>query len=239
MTIQVTLLETLGALAAGFLSFISPCILPIIPSYIAYITGVSFEELTDREKSLQIRKKILTHSLMFVLGFSLIFIMLGASATSIGAVLRQHLNIITKVAGVIIFLLGLHLTGLIKVNLLMQEHRMDVKQKPAGMIGSLLMGIAFGAGWTPCVGPFLASALALASSKGTVTDGIILLGGYSIGLGIPFILAALGMNTFLNYAQKIKKHFHIFTIGSGILLMIMGILVFTGLFGDLSMRLLQ
>jgi cytochrome c-type biogenesis protein len=239
MTIQVNLWETLGAFAAGFLSFISPCILPIIPSYIAYITGVSFEELTDKEKSLQVRKKVLTHSLLFVMGFSLIFVMLGATATTVGAFLRQHLNIITKIAGVIIFLLGLHLTGLIKVKFLMQEHRMDVKEKPAGLIGSLLMGIAFGAGWTPCVGPFLASALALASSKGTAVDGIILLGGYSIGLGIPFILAALGMNTFMSYSQKIKKHFQIFTTASGVLLMIMGILVFTGLFGDLSMRLLQ
>jgi cytochrome c-type biogenesis protein len=239
MAIQVSVLETLGAVGAGFLSFISPCILPIIPSYIAFITGVSFEELTDEEKSAQVRKKILTHSLLFVLGFSIIFVLLGASATTIGSLLKQHMNMITKVAGAIVFFFGLHLTGLIKINFLMQEHRVDVRQKPAGLIGSLLMGMAFGAGWTPCVGPFLGSALALASSKGTVADGIILLGGYSLGLGIPFILAALGMNKFLKYAGKLKKHFHIFTIASGALLMIMGILLFTGIFTDLSFKLLN
>jgi cytochrome c-type biogenesis protein len=238
MAVQLSIVETLGAVLAGFLSFLSPCVLPIIPSYIAYITGVSFEELTDKEKSVMVRKKIFIHSLLFVTGFSLIFVMLGATATTFGAFLRQHIVLLTRIAGTIIFILGLHLTGLIRIKFLMQDHRVDVKQKPSGMIGSFLMGLAFGAGWTPCVGPFLASALTMASTKGTAAEGMILLGSYSIGLGIPFILAALGMNTFLNYSQKVKKHFHIFTIISGGLLMLMGILMFTGLFTQISRMLL-
>lgn len=219
----------------GILTFVSPCVLPIIPSYLAYISGTSFEDLTDETKTSEIRKKTFIHSLMFVLGFSIIFIVLGASATLIGKFLQKHINILMKIAGVLIFFFGLHLAGILKLQFLMQEHRVDVKEKPAGLVGSLLVGLAFGAGWSPCVGPLLGSALALASTKQTVGAGIILLGAYSLGMGIPFILAALAFNHFMAASKKMRRYMETFTKAAGVFLMIMGIVMFMGWFDLISM----
>ncbi len=219
----------------GVLTFISPCVLPIIPSYLAYISGTSFDDLTDETKTAQIRLKTFLHSLMFVLGFSLIFIILGATATFIGSFLNEHLSIIVKVAGALVIFFGLHLAGWVRIPFLMQEHRMDVKEKPAGLAGSFLVGLAFGAGWTPCVGPMLGTALGLASTKDTVTAGIVLLGAYALGMGIPFLIASLAFNHFLAYSQKIKRHMETITKGAGIFLILVGILMVTGLFAPITM----
>ncbi|MFP4496712.1 MAG: cytochrome c biogenesis CcdA family protein [Vulcanimicrobiota bacterium] len=218
----------------GFLTFISPCVLPIIPSYLAYITGTSFEDLTDKEKKDKLKFITLKHSIMFVLGFGLIFTLLGATATMIGSFLREHMAVINKIAGIIVFFFGLHLAGIIKLSFLMQEHRMEVKNKPAGYFGSFLVGLAFGAGWTPCVGPLLGTAFALASTHSTVLSGVLMLGAFSLGLGIPFILASLAFNTFLDYSKKFKRHLNIFTTIAGVFLMLIGVTLFFGWFGYIS-----
>lgn len=234
MTANIGIAEIAATFGIGFLTFVSPCVLPIIPSYLAYISGTSFEDLTDDQQTSGIRAKTFIHSLMFVLGFSLIFIILGASATFIGRFLSAHISLITKIAGAVVIFFGLHLSGLVKLNFLMQEHRMDVKEKPAGLAGSFLVGLAFGAGWTPCVGPLLGTALGLASTKDTVLSGIVLLGAYAMGMGLPFLLASLAFNHFLSYSKKLKKYMDKFTMASGIFLIVMGVLMISGLFGPLS-----
>ncbi len=231
---SVSFIDIATAFGIGFLTFISPCILPVIPSYLAYISGTSFEELSGENVSPQVRKRTVTHSIMFVIGFSIIFTALGATASLIGSFLKAHIDVITKIAGFIVFFFGLHLAGVIKLTFLMQEHRMEVKEKPAGLIGSLLVGMAFGAGWTPCVGPMLGTAFALASTKDTMWAGVILLFAFSLGLGIPFILSALAFNSFMTYSAKFRRHLETFTKISGVFLMIIGITLFMGWFSKLS-----
>jgi cytochrome c-type biogenesis protein len=234
MSAGIGIAEVATTFGAGILTFISPCVLPIIPSYLVYISGASFDDLADQEKFSRLRMTTFFHSLMFVLGFSLIFVILGASATFIGRFLSAHTDIVLKVSGAVVFFFGLHLSGLVKLGFLMQDHRLDVKTKPAGFLGSFLVGLAFGAGWTPCVGPLLGTALGLASTQGTVWSGIVLLGAYAMGIGIPFIIASLTFNHFLAYSAKLKRYLNHFTVGGGIFLMIIGVLMFMGWFGLVS-----
>lgn len=231
---SISFAEILTYFLGGIISFISPCVFPIIPSYIAYITGISFEDLTDESKAKQIRKKTILHSIMFVLGFSIIFITLGATATLIGSFLTRHMAIIMKGAGVIIIIFGLHLAGIIQIPFLMAEHRVEMKEKPVGYLGSFLMGLAFGAGWTPCIGPLLGTALVYASSKDTVWAGVIMLSAYSLGLGIPFILVSLTFNSFLNYSAKFRKYLRHITVFSGVLLILVGITMIMNWFSLIS-----
>lgn len=228
------IIEIATAFGVGFLTFISPCVLPIIPSYLAYISGTSFDDLSDETKAAKLRKTIFLHSLSFVIGFTLIFVALGATATLIGSFLRNHLNVIIKIAGAVVFFFGLHLAGILKLNLLMKDHRVELKEKPAGFIGSILVGMAFAAGWTPCVGPLLGTALTLASTKDTVTSGIILLSVFALGLGVPFIIASIAFGSFLKYTMKFKRYLQYFTTAAGVFLMIIGITLFMGWFGALS-----
>jgi cytochrome c-type biogenesis protein len=219
---------------AGGLSFISPCVLPLIPGYISFISGVSLEELTDREKASRHLYRVAINTIFFVLGFSLIFIALGASASFIGKWLFQNLGIFNKVAGVVIFLLGLF-----RIKALNYEKRIHTGKRKFGVVGSVLIGMAFAFGWTPCIGPILGSILTMAANQSTVGQGIILLTFYSAGLGIPFILTALLFNFLIGFFGFIKRHFRAIEIISGGLLMLIGILIFFNILQYLANYLLE
>jgi cytochrome c-type biogenesis protein len=224
----------IGAFIAGLLSFLSPCVLPLIPSYITYITGLSFADLQADHPSHIIRQKTILHSLCFIGGFTIVFVLLGASATYIGSFLAQHAAVIRKVGGVLLLLLGLHVCGLLPIRFLLGEKRVSVKHKPSGYIGSFLVGIAFAAGWTPCIGPILAAILAVAATEENVYQGIILLLLYSLGLGVPFFLSALAMHRFLIVFNRFKKYIPVFEKVTGVFLMIIGILIYTNWLTRLS-----
>ncbi len=212
------------AFMAGVFSFISPCVLPLIPSYLTYITGISFDDLVENQ-SKSVRRRTLFHSLFFILGFTLVFVALGASATYVGNFFQENQDLIRKVGGVIVILLGIHITGLVKLKFLEREKRFEFHDKPLGYLGSILVGVAFAAGWTPCIGPILASILLYASTSNNVGGGIILLVAYSLGLGVPFLISALAFNTFLTYFSRLNRYMRIVSIVSGIFLIIIGLLL--------------
>jgi cytochrome c-type biogenesis protein len=220
-TSQVSLLI---AFTAGIFSFVSPCVLPLIPSYLTYITGISFDELTGTQ-SRAVRRRTLFHSLFFILGFTLVFVALGASATFIGNFFHENQVLIRRIGGGLVVLLGIHITGVVKLGFLEKEKRFEVKDKPLGYFGSVLVGIAFAAGWTPCIGPILASILLYASTSNNVMSGVLLLVAYSLGLGLPFLLSALAFNTFLTYFARFNRYLRIISIVSGIFLIIVGLLL--------------
>ncbi len=222
------------AFSAGLLSFVSPCVLPLVPSYITYITGVSFKELTDSESRSRLRWVTIFHSLFFIMGFSVIFILMGASASYLGQLLAQYQDWIMKGGGVLIILLGIHFTGIIKIPFLQMEKRLQMRKKPLGYAGSFLVGVVFAAGWTPCIGPILSAILIYASTSKSFTTGIQLLTYYSIGLGIPFFLSSLAFNLFLSAFDKIKRYMRVITIVSGLFLIGIGILFLTDTFKEIN-----
>ena len=226
--------STLIAFSAGLLSFASPCVLPLVPSYVTYITGVSFKDLTDAETRSRVRWATIFHSLLFICGFSLVFIVMGASASYLGQILARYQNLIMKIGGVLIIILGISFTGIINLPFLQMERRFELKKKPLGYIGSFLVGIVFAAGWTPCVGPILSTILIYASTAKKFTTGILLLAAYSLGLGIPFFLSSLAFSSFLSAFQKIKRYMRVVTIVSGCFLIAIGILFLTDTFRDLN-----
>ena len=224
----------IGAFIAGLLSFLSPCVLPLIPSYITYITGLSFADLQAEHPSHIIRQKTILHSFFFICGFTIVFVLLGASATYIGSFLNHNATIIRKIGGVLLVVLGIHVTGLISLNFLLGEKRVSIKHKPSGYVGSFLVGIAFAAGWTPCIGPILAAILAVAATKESVYQGIVLLLLYSLGLGVPFFISALAMHQFLSVFNRFKKFIRLFEIITGIFLVLVGVLIYTNWLSRLS-----
>lgn len=224
----------IGAFIAGLLSFLSPCVLPLIPSYIMYITGISYADMLADHPSHIIRQKSILHSFCFICGFTAVFVLLGASATYIGSFLHEHAIIIRKVGGVLLVLFGIHVTGLFPLKFLLSEKRVSIKHKPAGYAGSFLVGIAFAAGWTPCIGPILAAILAVAATEERVYQGILLLFTYSLGLGVPFFLSALAMNRFLAVFNRFKKYIRICEVITGIFLMVIGVLIYTNWLSRLS-----
>jgi len=226
---NVTLITAFGA---GLLSFVSPCVLPIVPGYISFISGVTFDELQQRQR--KIMSRVFINSLFFVLGFSVVFISLGASATFISGFLHDYMHIISKIAGAIIILLGLHFVGLFKIRWFNYEKRFRVGSKPLGIIGSFVVGLAFAFGWTPCIGPILAGILAMAAIEDTVSRGVLLLGFYSAGLAVPFLLTAIAFNSFISFSSKIKKHFKLVELIAGGLLILIGVLIFTNSLGYIS-----
>jgi len=216
-----------AAFSAGLLSFVSPCVLPLVPSYLSYITGLSVEKLGDADTREQFRKPIILNSLLFVAGFSSVFIAFGASATLVGQLLYQYQDIIRKVGGVLIILFGLYLLGLFKSQYLMREHRLlHFESRPVGYIGSFLIGTAFAAGWTPCVGPVLGAILAYASTTDSMKDGVILLATYSAGLGIPFLLTAFGVDRFLTYFKQFRVYLGGVSMVSGGVLVLVGAMLY-------------
>jgi cytochrome c-type biogenesis protein len=221
--------SVLIAFAAGFLSFISPCVLPLVPSYITYITGVSFHDLTDQEKRKKVKWTTLIHSCLFILGFSTVFILMGASASYLGQILSKYQTWIMKIGGILIILLGIHF--ILQIFPFLQiEKRFEMKRKPLGYLGSFFVGIVFAAGWTPCIGPILSTILIYASTSQQMATGIILLASYSLGLGIPFLLASLAFNLFLSTFEKIRGYMKVIIFISGFFLIGVGILLLTGTF---------
>lgn len=217
----------IGAFVAGLLSFLSPCVLPLIPSYITYITGISFADLDAERPSHLVRRQTMLHSLAFVSGFTVVFVLLGASATYIGSFLQQHMDLVRRGGGILIMVFGIHVTGLVPLKWLLGERRVSLKNKPTGLLGSFLVGLAFAAGWTPCIGPILASILMIAATEEKVAQGIVLLLLYSIGLGIPFLLSSLALHRFISVFNRFKKHIRLFEIVTGLFLILVGLLIFT------------
>jgi cytochrome c-type biogenesis protein len=220
----------LVAFTAGLISFLSPCVLPLIPSYMAFITGISLEELSKHENLKKVRMTVVWNSLLFIGGFSTIFIAMGASATFIGAFLQENIRWFEIIGGIVVIILGLHFVGVFKLKFLERERKFHMKNKPLGFLGTFVVGMAFGAGWTPCVGPILGSILTLAATTQDVAKGIVLLVCYSLGLGIPFFLAGILINKFFEYFKAIRKYFKIITAVGGILLISVGVLLITGYF---------
>jgi cytochrome c-type biogenesis protein len=218
------------AFSAGLLSFLSPCVLPLVPAYVSYITGVTIGEAQIKKSNLYVFYK----SIGFVIGFSIIFIIMGASITSFGKIFIRNQYIFRKVSGVLILVFGLHTSGLFKIKLLYREKRFLSFKKANGAFASVLMGMAFAAGWTPCVGPILSTILVYASSMETIGSGIILLVFYSLGLAVPFILTALAIENLSLKIRGLGKYLRIVSILSGALMIIMGILIFTNNINKLS-----
>jgi cytochrome c-type biogenesis protein len=217
----------IGALIAGLLSFLSPCVLPLMPSYISYITGVSFEDLQDTTDKKRIQMLTLTNSLFFILGFSLVFISLGASSSVIGRIFNNYQEWIRIIGGVVIIFFGLFVAGFFQINILQRDKRFHLSGKPTGYLGSVVVGTAFAAGWTPCIGPILGSILLYASAQGSTLYGVKLLSMYSLGLAIPFLFASLAFNSFLSYSKKVRKYMKVIMLASGLLLVAFGILLLT------------
>jgi cytochrome c-type biogenesis protein len=220
---NVTLITAFGA---GFLSFVSPCVLPLIPGYLSFVSGVSLEEMRG-DAARAARRQVIVSSLAFILGFSLVFIALGATASVVGKFLFRNESIFTKVAGVLVIIFGLHTMGVFRIPFLETEKRVKAGAKPKTLIGALMVGMAFGFGWTPCIGPILAGILLLAGAKDTVMEGVVMLAVYSAGLGIPFLLTALAINTFFAASKRIRQHYHTIELASGALLVGIGLLLFT------------
>jgi cytochrome c-type biogenesis protein len=223
-----------GAFVAGLLSFLSPCVLPLIPSYISYITGISFADLQAERPTHTVRLRTALHSLSFIAGFTTVFVLLGASATFIGSFLQEHMETVRKVGGILIVLFGVHITGLFDIGILLGEKRFNIRSKPAGFFGSFLVGIAFAAGWTPCIGPILASILMVAATEETVLHGILLLLVYSLGLGIPFFLSGMALHQFLAFFSRYRKYIRVMEICTGLLLILVGVLLYTNYLTVLS-----
>lgn len=225
----------LTAFTAGVLSFLSPCVLPLIPAYLSYLGGVSLQELKeDGALDASLRLRLVARILLFVLGFAFVFVSLGATATVLGRLFLARLDILMRVAGVVIVLFGLHVAGWLKMPWLYQERRFAMATKVTSWVTVPLMGMAFGFGWTPCVGPILAAILAQAARQETVGQGVVLLAVYSAGLGIPFLLAGVALGGFFGWVAKMRSHFRTVEVVSGVLLVLIGALIALGRLGDMT-----
>jgi len=226
-----------AAAVAGVLSFLSPCVLPLVPPYLTFIAGTTIEDIVD-EGAARARRDVLLAAILFVAGFSTVFVALGATASVFGQFVRANLHILSVLAGVAIIGMGLHFLGLFKLHILYREKRMDV-EKPVGLWGAYVMGLAFAFGWTPCIGPILAAILAVASSEDTVARGAGLLAVYSLGLGAPFLAAALAIEPFMNFLKKFRAHFGKVEKLVGLALVATGVAFLTGGMQNLSIWLLE
>ena len=215
----------LAAFGAGFLSFVSPCVLPVVPGYLSFVSGASVDEMGSGTSGR--RWAIMADIIAFVLGFSVVFVILGASATALGGFLLSKLSLLGKIAGVLVILLGLHMIGVFRLGFLYREKRIQAENKRLGVLGSFLIGMAFAFGWSPCIGPILGGILAYASTQETVGQGMLLLGVYSLGLGLPFIIAGLSIDAFFRVTKRFKRHFRAIEVTSGALLIVIGVLIFT------------
>ena len=252
-------LSVMVALGAGLLSFLSPCVLPLVPSYLSFIAGVSFDDFKRTQSDARLLRKVVLNSLLFIVGFSSVFMTLGLSFSLVGQALIQYQEAIRVVAGLLIGFFGVYISGgleylakaadvaqkkwaeqpvlsiismickpLLVGRYLTRSLQFHLGNRPAGYVGAMLVGFSFAVGWTPCVGPILGAILALASSTAHITSGLLLLGAYSVGLGIPFLLSAVAINSFFHFFSKFKRYIEIVHIGGGLLLILVGILIFTG-----------
>ncbi len=230
----------IGAFIAGLLSFLSPCVLPLVPPYLCFIGGVSLSEMTDEKGPLPgTNKRVFMASLFFVIGFSLVFILFGATASFLGQLLADNMLWIGRFAGVLIIIMGVHFLGIVKIPLLYREARLQGPAKPIGLLGAFLMGLAFAFGWTPCVGPVLAAILMIAGSEDSVMQGTLLLGSYALGIGVPFLIAALTIGSFLRVMPGIRRHMGKIEKIIGVFLILTGILFLTGRVADVAYWLLE
>jgi cytochrome c-type biogenesis protein len=216
------------AFGAGVLSFLSPCVLPLIPSYVSFITGLTLEDAGAR------RWAALSHAAFFVLGFTFIFVALGASATALGSLLQYHRVWLERIGGALIVLFGLYLLGAFQWGVLAQERRIHLQDKPVGYLGSALVGLAFGAGWSPCIGPILGAVLTYSSATATVREGMVLLLAYSLGLGIPFLLAAVAVDRFAGWFRRYRRFIPVVNRIAGGVLVVVGVLLVSGYFSLLA-----
>lgn len=227
-----------AALLAGLVSFLSPCVLPLVPPYLVYLAGTSLERLADAERKPRARRGTLAAAVLFVAGFATVFVALGAGASAIGALLRLYSNELAILAGVVIIAMGLHFLGITPIRFLLQEKRLEI-QKPVGLWGAYVMGLAFAAGWTPCIGPILATILAVAASEATVAKGAGLLAVYSLGLGVPFIVAALAVEPFTAFLARFRAHLGHMERVMGGLLVLTGVAFLAGFFTQLNNWMLE
>jgi cytochrome c-type biogenesis protein len=220
-------LSIVMAFVAGLLSFLSPCVLPLVPGYLSIISGVNLDQLKIDSQDKSLRRSVIISSIMFIIGFSITFIALGATATAVSQTLLVRMPLLRQIAGVVIVIFGLHILGVFRINALYQDKRMHNVQTKRGLLGALVLGLVFALGWSPCLGPILAGILAIAAEQDTVWKGIFLLMVYSLGLGVPFLMTSLGLNRFLAFYSRFKKHFRALEIVSGILVLGIGVLIFT------------
>ena len=223
------------AFSAGLFSFLSPCVLPLIPSYLGTITGLTFDELTKAEDQARIRRLTLIHSLLFISGFSVVFVLLGATATAFGKALYQHQGVFRIVGGAIVVVLGLHFSGLLNIRFLQQDKRIHLKNRPLGYAGSFLIGLTFAFGWTPCIGPILGSILMVAATEQSILKGVVLLSVFSLGFGIPFLIASVAINRFLATYRRFNRHISTIITACGVFLIVIGLLLMTNNFSTVSM----
>lgn len=221
------------AFLAGLVSFLSPCVLPVVPSYVAFVSGLTLEELQERS-SAEARRTALVHSLLFVAGFGAVFMTLGWAGSAFGRTVAAALPWLTRIGGVALVVLGLYLAGVLRIPALAREVRVHLTRKPAGKAGSFAVGVAFGAGWTPCIGPVLASILLYASLEATALHGALLLGTYAVGLGVPFVVASVAFNWFLASAGTLRRWVVPLERAAGTVLVIVGLLMVTGSFARLT-----
>jgi cytochrome c-type biogenesis protein len=229
-----------GALFAGLLSFLSPCVLPLVPPYLCFLGGTTFDQLTGEDETpSHVYSTVIMSSVAFVLGFTTVFVILGATATALGQLVAVNLPLLAKIAGVIIIIAGLHFLGVIHIPILHREARYHADTRPAGLIGAYLIGLAFAFGWTPCIGPVLGAILAVAAGEGSVSQGVSLLFVYSLGLGIPFILAAVAIRPFMSAMQRFRGHLAMMEKVLGGFLVLTGILFLTNSMTFISGWILQ
>jgi cytochrome c-type biogenesis protein len=214
----------LASFVAGILSFLSPCVLPLVPGYVSLISGATVEDLQAGDR--RMLGTVMLHSLTFILGFSVVFIALGAVATGIGQFANEYHNLLAKAAGIIVIVFGLHLTGLLKIKALYADKRLHDVKGGSSALGSFAVGFAFAFGWTPCIGPILATILVFAGAQETLFKGVLLLAIYSAGLAVPFLLTSLGVDRFLGFYTRFRRHLHTVEVISGVLLIVVGVLIF-------------
>lgn len=231
----------MAAALGGVISFLSPCVLPLVPAYLCFVAGISFDRLTDAnaEPGPELRRQTMAGALAFVLGFTTVFVALGASASAISALLIGQMDVLGKAAGIVIVLFGLHMAGLLPIPWLNREARFAPDERGGGLLGAYIVGLAFAFGWTPCIGPILAAILAVAASQETLSSGMALLAVYSLGLGVPFLLAAWGVRAFMGFMQRFRRHLHTVELVSGGLLIVTGLMIFFGSLQSFSYLLLE
>ena len=227
-----------AALIAGLVSFLSPCVLPLVPPYLIYLTGATIEHVASDESPTASKRAVMLAALLFVLGFSTVFVALGASASLVGSLIRAWSAQLSIVAGIVIIVMGLHFLGLTRIGLLMREGRLTAP-KPVGLWGAYVMGLAFAFGWTPCIGPILAAILSVAAAEATVVKGAGLLAVYSAGLGIPFLIAAFMVEQFASLFNRMKRHLDTVERVMGVLMILTGVAFLTGTISDVSIWLLE
>jgi len=228
----------LAALIAGLVSFLSPCVLPLVPPYLVFLAGTSLERLADKKVEQRVKRETVTAAVLFVLGFSTVFVALGASASAIGSLIRAYSGPLAIIAGIIIIVMGLHFLGVTRIAFLYRQKRLEVA-KPVGLWGAYVIGFAFAFGWTPCIGPILAAILAVAASEQTVARGASLLAVYSLGLGIPFVVAAFAIEPFAAFLSRFRNYLHRVEQAMGALLVVTGIAFLTGSINQMSVWLLE